>query len=161
MIIIIMGVSGSGKSTIGKLLAESLHWQFSDADSFHSPENIEKMRGGIPLSDADRTPWLQDLQAAIKNWLQVNQNVVLACSALRASYRELLVGNSDRIQVVYLQGSFDILNQRLQARQNHFMTAKLLKSQFDTLEEPSDAIRIDISQPPITVVEQIRESLGI
>jgi gluconokinase len=170
MIIIIMGVSGVGKSTIGKMLAESLDWQFSDADSFHSPENIEKMRRGIPLNDADRIPWLQDLQAAMKTWLEANQNVVLACSALKASYRELLVGKSDkpealrfayRIRLVYLQGSFDTIFPRLQARQNHFMSAQLLKSQLDILEEPSDAIHLDIADPPAMIVQKIRESLAI
>ncbi|MBW4644900.1 MAG: gluconokinase [Goleter apudmare HA4340-LM2] len=169
MIIIIMGVSGSGKSTIGKMLAESLHWQFSDADSFHSPENIEKMQCGIPLSDADRIPWLQVLQTAIKNWLQENKNVVLACSALKASYRQFLLSDNnqlhpnpgDRIQLVYLQGSFDTIHNRLQARQNHFMTAKLLKSQLDTLEEPSDAIHLDISEPPAIIVQKIRNCLAI
>ncbi|HEY9728079.1 MAG TPA: gluconokinase, partial [Chroococcales cyanobacterium] len=91
MIILIMGVSGSGKTTIGKLLADSLHWEFNDADAFHSPENVEKMRRGIPLSEADRIPWLQDLQTAIQHWLQADKNVVLACSALKDSYRHYLV----------------------------------------------------------------------
>jgi gluconokinase len=105
MIILLMGVSGSGKTTIGQLLADSLHWEFSDADTFHSPENIEKMRRGIPLSDADRIPWLQDLQTAIAHWLQDDQNLVLACSALKASYREWLVVDSS-IKLIYLNGSF-------------------------------------------------------
>lgn len=95
MIIILMGVSGSGKTTIGKLLANSLDWEFSDADAFHSLENVEKMRCGIPLTEADRIPWLQDLQTAIQNWLQENKNMVLACSALKQSYRQFLVVDSD------------------------------------------------------------------
>ncbi len=99
MIIIVMGVSGSGKTTIGKLLADSLGWEFSDADSFHSPENVDKMRRGIPLTEADRMPWLQDLQTAIKHWLQENKNVVLACSALKDSYRQFLVSDSVRTEV--------------------------------------------------------------
>lgn len=158
MIILLMGVSGSGKTTIGQLLADSLHWEFSDADTFHSPENIEKMRRGIPLSDADRIPWLQDLQTAIKNWLQDDQNVVLACSALKASYREFLVLDSS-IKLIYLNGSFELIQQRLQKRQNHFMTEKLLKSQFDALETPSNAIKLDISDSPTIIVQKLRKIL--
>ncbi len=156
-----MGVSGAGKTTIGQLLAESLGWEFSDADAFHSPENIEKMRRGIPLNDADRISWLQDMQSAIARWLSANQNVVLACSALKASYRQFLLWDSDHIKLVYLQGSFALIQQRLQARQNHFMTEKLLKSQFDALEEPDNVICVDVSQPPEVIVETLRTSLGI
>jgi len=161
MIIIIIGVSGSGKTTIAKLLADSLHWTFSDADDFHSPENVEKMRRGISLSEADRTPWLQDLQTAIKQWLQENQNVVLACSALRESYRQILVVDSDRIKLVYLKGSYQLIQQRLQQRQNHYMSEKLLESQFNTLEEPLDSICMDIAQPPQVIVQNMRTALGI
>jgi gluconokinase len=169
MIIIVMGVSGSGKSTIGKLLADSLDWEFSDADTFHSPENIEKMRRGIPLSEADRMPWLQDLQTAIKHWLQENKSVVLACSALKDSYRQFLVldsdrfanTKSDRIKVVYLKGSYELIKMRLQERHNHYMTEKLLTSQFDTLEEPLDTISVDIAQPPQVIVQNIRTALEI
>ncbi|MEH2378792.1 MAG: gluconokinase [Nostoc sp.] len=163
MIIIVMGVSGSGKSTIGKLLADSLEWEFSDADAFHSPENVEKMRRGIPLSEADRMPWLQDLQTAIKHWLQENQNVVLACSALKDSYRQFLVLDSDRerIKLVYLKGSYELIQMRLQERHNHYMSEKLLNSQFYTLEEPLDTISMDIAQPPQLIVQNIRTALGI
>ncbi|MBH8565548.1 gluconokinase [Nostoc sp. CENA67] len=161
MIILVMGVSGSGKTTIGQLLAASLHWEFQDADSFHSPENIEKMRHGIPLNDLDRMPWLLALQQAIQNWLQENKNVVLACSALKASYREFLLVDSDGIKLVYLKGSFELIQQRLQQRQSHFMTEKLLNSQFDTLEEPENALIVDVSQPPELIVEDIKTVLGI
>ncbi|MEH2359475.1 gluconokinase [Nostoc sp.] len=163
MIIIVMGVSGSGKTTIGKLLADSLEWEFSDADAFHSPENVEKMRRGIPLSEVDRMPWLQDLQTAIKHWLQENQNVVLACSALKDSYRQFLVLDSDRnrIKLVYLKGSYELIQMRLQERHNHYMSEKLLNSQFYTLEEPLDSISMDIAQPPQLIVQNIRTALGI
>ncbi|HYX16668.1 MAG TPA: gluconokinase [Nostoc sp.] len=161
MIIILMGVSGSGKTTIGKLLAESLHWEFSDADAFHSPENVEKMRRGIPLSEADRTPWLQDLQTAIKHWLQENNNVVLACSALKDSYRQFLVLDSERIKLVYLKGSYELIQMRLQERSNHYMSEKLLNSQFNTLEEPSGTISMDIAQPPQVIVQNIKTALGV
>ncbi len=164
-----MGVSGSGKTTIGKLLADSLEWEFSDADAFHSPENVEKMRRGIPLSEDDRMPWLQDLQTAIKHWLQDHKNVVLACSALKDSYRKFLVLDSDRIanakgdriKLVYLKGSYELIQMRLQERSNHYMSEKLLDSQFYTLEEPLDALCIDVEQPPQIIVENIRTTLKI
>ncbi|MBE9037997.1 gluconokinase [aff. Roholtiella sp. LEGE 12411] len=156
MIVLVMGVSGSGKTTIGLLLADALHWEFKDADAFHSPANIEKMRLGIPLSDADRIPWLQDLQRAIAQWLQEDKNVVLACSALKASYRQFLLLDSDRIKLVYLKGSFEVIQNRLQERHNHFMSEKLLKSQFDALEEPPDAISADVSDPPEMIVDYLK-----
>ncbi|MBN3896991.1 MAG: gluconokinase [Nostoc sp. NOS(2021)] len=169
MIIIVMGVSGSGKTTIGKLLADSLEWEFSDADAFHSPENVEKMRRGIPLSEADRMPWLQDLQTAIKHWLQENKNVVLACSALKDSYRQFLVLDSngsanakgERIKLVYLKGSYELIQMRLQERRDHYMSEKLLNSQFYTLEEPLDSISMDVAQSPQVIVQNIRMALGI
>jgi gluconokinase len=161
MIILIMGVSGSGKTTIGQLLADTLNWEFKDADDFHSIDNIEKMRLGIPLNDADRKPWLKDLQTAIALWLKENQNVVLACSALKANYRQYLLLDNEGIQIVYLQGSLDVLQKRLLKRQNHFMSEKLLNSQLDTLEEPDDAICVDISQPPQLIVQNIRKALEV
>ncbi|MDZ8264124.1 gluconokinase [Nostoc sp. ChiQUE01b] len=161
MIILVMGVSGSGKTTIGKLLADSLEWEFSDADAFHSPENVEKMRRGISLTEDDRMPWLQDLQTAIKNWLQENKNVVLACSALKDSYRQFLLLDSDRTKLVYLKGSYELIQMRLQERSNHYMSKKLLDSQFYTLEEPVDALCMDIAQPPQIIVQNIRAALKI
>jgi gluconokinase len=160
MIIIVMGVSGSGKTTIAQMLADSLHFRFQDADDFHPQSNIEKMRHGIPLDDADRVPWLQLLHDAIALWLQNNDNVVLACSALKASYRQMLVFDAN-IKQVYLKGSFELIQKRLQQRQNHFMSAKLLKSQFDSLQEPCDAIIVDVSQSPQAIVNDIREKLAI
>lgn len=161
MIIIIMGVSGSGKTTIGKLLADSLGWEFSDADAFHSLENVEKMRCGIPLTEADRIPWLQDLQIAIKNWLQENKSMVLACSALKESYRQFLAVDSDRIRLVYLKGSYELIQKRLQERHNHYMSENLLDSQFNTLEEPLDTLYIDVIETPQVIVQNIRTALGI
>jgi len=161
MIILVMGVSGSGKSTIGQLLADSLHWEFADADSFHSPENIEKMRHGIPLNDLDRMPWLLALQQAIQQCLQENKNIVLACSALKASYRQVLVLDEERVKLVYLKGAFELIQKRLHMRHGHFMSEELLKSQFNALEEPSGAITVDISDPQEVIVQNIRVSLGI
>jgi gluconokinase len=159
MITIVMGVSGSGKTTVGKLLAQSLNWDFSDADDFHPSANIEKMSRGIPLEDADRLPWLLQLQAAIDRWLLENKNVVLACSALKASYREMLCRDQQQMKIVYLKGSFHLLATRLKTRENHYMKADLLLSQLETLEEPEDAIIIDASQPLELIVRQIKNHL--
>jgi gluconokinase len=159
MIILLMGVSGSGKTTIGHSLAKSLHWEFQDADNFHSKENIDKMRYNLPLNDNDRMPWLQALEEAIKQWLQEDKNVVLACSALKASYRQFLMLDEELIKLVYLKGSFEEIKKRLQQRQNHYMSEKLLKSQFDDFEEPEKAISVDICQPPDIIVKKILEQL--
>jgi gluconokinase len=159
MITIVMGVSGSGKTTVGKLLAQSLNWDFSDADDFHPSANIEKMSRGIPLEDADRLPWLLQLQAAIDRWLLENKNVVLACSALKASYRDILCRDQQRMKIVYLKGSFHLLATRLKTRENHYMKADLLLSQLDTLEEPENAMIVDASQPLELIVHQIKNHL--
>jgi gluconokinase len=161
MVILVMGVSGSGKSTIGQLLAESLHWQFSDADNFHSPENIAKMQKNIPLADSDRIPWLMQLQSAIDNWLKTDQNVVLACSALKDSYRLMLWRDPQRMRLVYLKGPEKLIQQRLQSRYNHFMSADLLDTQLDILEEPKTALYVDISDSPLEIVAQIQTYLQL
>lgn len=156
-----MGVAGSGKSTIGMMLASELNWAFSDADSFHPPANIEKMSKGIPLNDADRIPWLLAMQQAIAGWLQAECNTIVACSALKSTYRQILFLNPQQMQLVYLKGSFQLIQKRLEERQNHFMNKDLLLSQFDTIEEPEEAIYIDASLPPTAIVQQIRAKLGI
>jgi gluconokinase len=161
MIILIMGVSGSGKTTIGQHLAATLHWQFKDADDFHPAENIEKMRQGMPLTDNDRTPWLLALQHAIRSWIQTNSNVILACSALKSSYRQILYQPSDPVRLVYLKGPFELIQQRLNQRHGHYMKADLLESQFKALEEPENALIVKIDQPPIAIVEQIKDGLGL
>jgi len=161
MIILVMGVSGSGKTTVGKLLADSLDWEFRDADDFHSLRNVEKMRHGIPLTEADRIPWLHNLQTALKRWLHENRNVILACSALKNSYRQLLLIDHDRIKLVYFKGSYLLIQKRLQERTNHYMPAQLLESQFDALEEPLEALIVGIEQPPQMIVQTIRSALKI
>lgn len=152
-----MGVTGAGKTTIGSLLAQQLGWEFVDADSFHPPSNIEKMSRGIPLTDADRVPWLQAIHDAMAQWIPEGRNVVLACSALKRSYRELLVF-SPEVRLVYLKGSYDLIRSRLLLRHGHFATEQLLSSQFADLEEPANAMAVDASRTPAEIVQDIRAS---
>ncbi len=151
-----MGVSGSGKSTVGKLLGDRTGWQFFDADDFHPPDNIDKMSRGIPLTDSDRSPWLGKLQVLITNTLNAGQNGILACSALKSSYRDILSKKySDEVVFVYLRGDYNCIQSRIKERQGHFMEEKMLRSQFATLEEPNNAVIIDVSLSPEEIVEEI------
>jgi gluconokinase len=159
-VIVIMGVSGSGKTAVGERLAQSLGWQFADADTFHPAANVAKMSQGTPLTDADRLPWLQRLSAEIQQWLATPTPTVLACSALKASYRDLLQV-SDQVQLVYLNGSFELITQRLNQRQGHFMSPQLLKSQFEALEVPVQALQVEIDQPLEAIVQTIRTGLAV
>jgi gluconokinase len=161
MVILLMGVSGSGKTTIGKILAQQQHWQFKDADDFHSQTNKDKMQGGEALTDADRRPWLELLREEIDRSLQTKTDLILACSALKATYRQVLADKSDRVKFVYLKGSFELIQQRLQERHGHFMNPDLLRSQFDDLEEPEGAIVIDITASPEDSVNQIQAKLNL
>jgi gluconokinase len=155
MVIILMGVTGSGKTTAGRKLAESLGWDYFDADDFHSAANVAKMKSGVPLNDEDRNPWLESLQRLIKERLANGQPAVLACSALKQTYREVLIID-DRVKLVYLKGDYDLIKARLGARSNHYMNPSLLESQFQTLEEPPGALCIDIQSPPDEIVGIIR-----
>lgn len=160
MIIILMGVSGVGKTTIGRALAQELQWRFAEGDDFHSAANKAKMHAGIPLTDEDRAPWLQSLRSAITGWLAAGDNVVLTCSALKASYREVLQVSSE-VKFVYLRGSFELIAQRLALRHGHYMNPDLLGSQFETLEEPRDAVTIDVGPPVPQIVKEIRAALVV
>ncbi len=154
-IYIIMGVSGSGKTTIGQQLSYLLNYSFYDADDFHSPENLEKMSQGIPLNDQDRQPWLISISHLIQNLQQHKQPAIIACSSLKNSYREFLHNNNPNLIWIYLKGSFDEILERLEKRKQHFMKSELLKSQFETLEEPENALVIDISLTPEEIINQI------
>ena len=146
-----MGVSGAGKSTIGRLLAERLGWRFLDADEFHPPENVAKMRAGTPLTDADRWPWLDRLNAMLKK----ETNAVLACSALKQVYRERLTSGIFEWKIIFLNGKIDLIRSRMKQRQHKYMPASLLDSQFATLEAPAGAIEVDIRAAPEACVEAI------
>jgi gluconokinase len=142
---ILMGVSGCGKTSVGQKLAERLGWDFYDADDFHPPENIAKMASGIPLSDEDRAPWLETLRALVAFCLQNDRPGVLACSALKERYRQKLLDGNPGAQLVYLKGSYDLIWSRMTQRPGHYMKPEMLKSQFDALEEPRNALIVDIS----------------
>ncbi len=159
MILIVMGVAGSGKSTIGQLLAERLGWPFYDGDDFHPAANVEKMRQGQPLSDADRAGWLSALADLIRDHVQRQQSAVVACSALKQAYRERLHVAAS-VRFIYLRGSSALIAARLRQRTGHYMPASLLASQFATLEEPSDALTIDIGPPPEQIISEILQHLG-
>lgn len=160
MIILIMGPTGAGKTTVGSLLAAQIGWEFVDGDSFHPPANLEKMKRGIPLGDADRLPWLKEIHCAMAQWLAANRNVVLTCSALKRAYRELL-GVGPRVHLVYLKGNFDLILQRLQERKGHFATEEILAGQFADLEAPADAVIADIRSSPEEIVTSIRSQLHL
>jgi gluconokinase len=160
LVIVVMGVSGSGKTTVGSLLASDLGWEFADADDFHSAENVEKMRNGTPLTDADRGPWLKKLRARIVEWIEVEKNGVLACSALRQVYRDHLRVNP-QVRFVYLKGERDLLSERLLERPGHYMKQPMLESQLSTLEEPRDAVIVNASSTPREIVQEIRENLAL
>jgi gluconokinase len=163
VIVLLMGPAGSGKTIVGKLLAAQISWEFADGDDFHPPANIEKMSRGIPLTDKDRLPWLRSIREAILHWQAHEKNAVIACSALKRSYRDLLGihPNSKNIKLVYLKGSYDLLLERLHSRKGHYMKEQMLASQLADLEEPADAITIDIAKSPEEIVSEIRKRLRL
>lgn len=163
MIVIVFGVSGAGKTTIGKLLAEELGWRFLEADDFHPPSNVEKMRGGHPLTDEDRWPWLEKLRDQISRTIAAEENAVLACSALKRVYREHL-RVSDDVKFVFLHGNYALIERQLQHRSGHYMNPALLRSQFTVLEEPRPAdgtVVIELGRNPQELVEEIKAKLSL
>ena len=162
MIILVMGVTGSGKTTVGELLAERLGWQFLDADDYHSAANKSKMHQGIPLTDADRMPWLDAIHAKLAQVQGENGNAVLGCSALKKSYRDRLTAGINA-KLVYLKGTYNFIEERLHSRKNHFADEHILAGQFHDLEEPTEAEAtvVDITPPPETIVDEIIHRLSL
>jgi len=150
-----MGVSGSGKTTLGQALAQELGWDFFDADDFHPPENIAKMSAGIPLSDSDRVLWLASLHEVLLSTLKANRHPVLACSALKEKYRAQLLDDVDRIEIIYLRGSYELIWSRMSTRAGHYMKPEMLKSQFNALEAPKDAFVLDVSVSLEDMIDKI------
>lgn len=157
LIIIIIGVSGAGKTTVGRRLATELAWPFFEGDDFHPPENLAKMGQGIPLTDGDRQPWLESLRNLIADLDQKQQSAVISCSALKQAYRDLLRGDDRPVKFVYLAAEPDTLRDRLRQRPDHFMPESLLESQLETLEKPEAALQIDAEQPVDDILRQIRQ----
>lgn len=160
MFVIVMGVSGCGKTTIGKALAEKMGCPFYDGDDFHPAANIEKMSRGIPLDDADRAGWLAALADLIRGSLQKGESGVLACSALKEKYRRQLRVDEKQVQFVYLKGSYELIKARMLARPGHYMKPGMLDSQFAALEEPSDAITVEIDQSPLEIIDFVMTRLS-
>lgn len=162
MIVILMGVSGAGKSTVGRLLAQTVVWTFVEADDYHPAANIEKMHRGVPLDDEDRRGWLEAIRHRLEQARQRGENVVLACSALKHAYQHYLAGfDPQEVHYVCLVGSKDLIRQRLAQRKGHFMNPNLLHSQFETLEPPEDGIQIQVNNSPEAVVDTICKKLGL
>lgn len=161
LVIVLMGVAGSGKTTIGHELAAALGWSYRDADAFHPPANVAKMSAGIPLTDADREPWLEAIRAHIDGCLARGENAVVSCSALRERYRRVLTDGTNQVQLVHLAGDYGLILQRLEHRQGHFMKPEMLQSQFAALEAPTDALTVDIALPPAAIVAEIRRTLHV
>jgi len=161
-IVVVMGVSGSGKTTVAAMLAGALHYQFLEGDDLHPPSNVAKMHGGTPLTDADRWPWLRKIAAEIDGWRSHGESGVVTCSALKRAYRDILIGDRPDVTLVYLRGSREVIQQRMAARHEHFMPVALLDSQFATLEEPGPDERpvvVDIGGRPAEIVAEIVRQL--
>ncbi|MCB2169283.1 MAG: gluconokinase [Deltaproteobacteria bacterium] len=159
MVLILMGPTGCGKTTIGRLLAQRLGWPFLDGDDFHPAANVAKMHSGTPLDDNDRRPWLLALRKEIEDRSRAGQSAIVACSALKRIYRELLGVDQQSVKTVYLRGSFEVLQERLSDRRGHFMPPELLRSQLETLELPEGGLVVDIDDDPAMIVTRIIASL--
>ena len=152
---LIIGVSGSGKTTVGQALAQKLGWEFFDADDFHPPANIAKMASGIPLSDSDRAPWLAALHDQLSSSLKSNRHPVLACSALKENYRAQLLDGINGIEIIHLRGSYDLIWSRMSTREGHYMRPEMLRTQFAVLEDPENVFALDISMTVKDMIDRI------
>jgi gluconokinase len=161
MIILLMGVSGAGKSAVGSALAERHGIPFVDGDDLHSRDNVEKMASGVPLTDEDRAPWLQAIRNALQAYSAAGTSAVVACSALKESYRELLLDGLPEVSLVYLRGTREVLEQRLAGREDHFFDPRLLDSQLETLEEPRNTITVDIGADLEDVTTAVESAVGL
>ena len=162
MIVVLMGVSGSGKTTVGRALARALGWTFLDADDYHPAVNVEKMRRGVSLTDHDRRPWLETLRRLIHEARGRGESVVLACSALKHAYQDYLQDHApETVRLVHLRGPEGLIRGRLAARSGHFMNPALLHSQFELLEPPGHAAQVDVDATPEEVVARVRRALGL
>lgn len=161
MVIVLMGVTGSGKTTVGTGLAEELGWDFYDADDFHPLANKTKMAAGIPLNDEDRVPWLEALGEMVHAKLEADKPAVLACSALKENYRRIICRGDKRVKFIHLDGTRDLISDRLSQRKGHFMNPALLESQFQTLEPPADAVYVDVTPAPAVIIESIKRELNL
>ncbi len=161
MIIIVMGVSGAGKTTVGRLVAGDLGWPFFEGDDFHPPANVAKMSGGIPLTDEDRWPWLDSIRKLISGFVTECQDAVIACSALKQAYRHRLQQGNRKVVFAYLKGDCELITNRLAERADHFMSAGLLESQFSTLEEPQVVLTVGVDQDPSEIVRAVKEGLNL
>jgi len=159
MIVLVMGVSGSGKTTIGEALGRELGWTYLDADDFHSQSSIDKMAAGIPLEDADRWPWLKKINHELSKFEQQGKSAIVGCSALKQAYRERLARGLRDFRVVYLRGDFDLIRERVAARKHRFMSPALLQSQFDALEPPDGAIAVNVAAPVEDSIAKIAQQL--
>jgi gluconokinase len=160
LVILVMGTTGAGKTTVGKLLAQSLGWTFLDADDFHPSANIEKMKKGVPLTDTDRVPWLTAIHAELARLSAVGKDCVLACSALKKSYRETLRAGLE-MKVVYLKGSYEEMKAHILARHGHFAGEGILRGQFADLEEPQDGVVVSVGHTPEEIVVEVRRELKL
>jgi gluconokinase len=161
VIVVLMGVTGTGKTTVGRLLADRLGWTFVEGDDFHPPANVAKMRGGEPLTDADRMPWLRALRAKIDALVAAGQSAVVTCSALREAYRDVLARGRPEVRFVWLTAPPGLIRDRLEHRSGHFMPPSLLESQLETLEAPASVLVVDATPPPARIVTTIRQRLGL
>lgn len=159
-VVVLMGVAGAGKTTVGRLLAKDLGWPFLEADDFHPARNVDKMRRGEPLTDADREPWLASLRARIGRLVREGDSAVVACSALKQTYRDRL-RIDPAVRFVFLKGGAQLLRRRLEERRDHFFPPELLLSQLEALEEPQGVVTVDVAQPPEQIVREIERELGL